>query len=312
MIKKSFIVSIVVFIPFLLCAQTERVKQDWHNNWRMGTMGGISYLTTELKKDFSKATMDMNSSPTGAFSLYLNKRFNNNLEAGIEFEKNFFATERTFPNKINWLLYDVRFNNETSHFIAAPIYSITNVSSWFLNLSYNFIKLKSKTDGTPPNHLLYLKGGVGISSIGVEMGYKDPVNYEKSNLTNPIYEKGQGIHSLKDFYSSLHFGAGINVFLTPRISVNGEIICLFVSNDYLDGIQNYEATKMPNNTPTINRSEVYGVTGELKVGISYHFNLYKKLLYNGLWEQKYQEFTNDYYHKKKDLETTKTTTPNEP
>jgi hypothetical protein len=97
-------------------------------------------------------------------------------------------------------------------------------------------------------------------------------------LPNPIYEKGQGIHSLKDFYSSFHVGTGINYYLSPRFSISGETIFLLVSNDYLDGIHNYEATKLPDGTTVINRMGVFGIAGELKVGISYHFNWYKRLL----------------------------------
>jgi hypothetical protein len=176
MLKRGFIVLIVVVLPLFLFAQTENFRQNWYKDWRIGTMGGFSYLTTELKKDFSKATMDMNTSPTGAFCFYLNKRFTNNLEGGIEFEKNFFSAQKTFPNKINWLMYDSRFNYGTSHFIPAPIYSKTNLSSWFLNLNYNFMNIRNRKQ-TPLNLNMYLKAGAGFSSIGVELGYTDPLNY---------------------------------------------------------------------------------------------------------------------------------------
>jgi hypothetical protein len=297
MLKKGFTLLIVVALPLILFAQTESFRQNWYKDWRLGTRGGISYLATELKKDLSKTAMDMNVNPTGAFDLYLDKRITNNLEVGIEFEKNFFEAQRTFPDRINWLMYDIRFNNETSKFIAAPVYSKTNLSSWFLNLSYNFVKAHNVRQ-TPSNLNMYVKAGVGFSSIGVELGYIDPLNYEKSHLPNPIYEKGQGIHSLKDFYASFHFGTGINYYLSPRISINSELMFLIVSNDYLDGVHNYDATKLPDGTTSLNRMEVVSIAGELKVGISYHFNLYKKSLFNGLWEKRYEEFTNKFYHQK--------------
>jgi hypothetical protein len=297
MIKKIFILVLVVVLPLMLFSQAENYSPKWYKDWRLGTMGGINYLASELKKDFSKATMDMNPNPSGAFNFYLDKRVTQNFGVGIEFEKNFFSAQRTFPNRINWLIYDSRFNNKTSHFIPAPIYSKTNTSSWFFNLNYNFLKTH-KINKTPSNINMYLKAGIGFSSVGVELGYIDPLNYKKSNLPNPLYEKGQGIQSLKDMYFSFHLGTGINYYLSPRISVSGEVNVLFVSNDYLDGVHNYEASQLPNGTTVINRMGVFATVGELKVGISYHFNLFKKLISSSFWDKKYEQFSNDLYHGK--------------
>jgi hypothetical protein len=302
MIKRGFIILITVVIPFVLFAQTESLKQTWYKDWRLGAAGGTSYLATELKKDLSRATMDMNTSPTGAFNIFLTKRFSNNLEAGIEFEKNYFSAERTFPNKINWVMYDSRFNNGTSHFVPAPIYSKSNLSSWFLNISYNFPNF-SPGKQTPLNANMYVKAGIGFSSIGVELGYIDPADYEKSLLPDPIYEKGQGIHSLKDFYASFHFGGGVHYYLSPRVSVSGEIIFLFVSCDYLDGVHNYEATKLSNGTTVLNRSGVLGIAGELKLGVSYHFNWYKGYQKDDLWGNR-EKFSNKFYHEKEVSDST--------
>lgn len=294
MMNKRYISLFFILFPFLLFAQTGKIKQTWHKDWNFGILGGMSYFGTEIKKDFSKIAMDMNSNPTGTFAFHLDKRFESQFGVGIEFEKNFFAGDKTFPDNIIWLKYDERFNNSESHFVASPIYFKTNVTTVFLNVTYNFNNFYDEMR-VPTNYNLYLKLGAGLSTIGVEMGYKDPLVYEEAKLQNPIYEKGQGIQSIKDVYPSYHAGTGLNYYISPRISLNAELTFLFVSNDYLDGIHNYEATYLPNDVVAINRQQVYGVVGELKFGATFHFNLYKKKLYNGLWEQKVEEYKNPFY-----------------
>lgn len=288
-----------VILPHLLFAQFEDTRQNWWKDWRVGTIGGINYLATEIKKDFSTTSVQMNSGMNSTFGIHIDKRFTGNVELGIEFEKNYYYAEKTYPNKINWLIYDSRFNNETSHFVVAPIYSKSNTSTWFINVGYNLPNFR-KSDKTPGNSNLFIKGGIGFTSIGVETGYIDQANYAKAALPDPFYEKGQGIHSLKDVYGSLHIGTGVNYYLSPRFSISGELLFLFVSNDYLDGVQNYEVTTLPNGTVNLNRQEVYSTIGEIRVSISYHFNAYRKLMSNGLWDIKYEKFENKLYHNPKD------------
>jgi len=297
MLKKASILLFVVLLPPLLFAQTDKLNQNWYKGWNVGTMGGISYFTTEIKKDFSKVNMDMNSNPTGAFNFHLDKLTKGNFGYGIEFGKNFFSGDKLYPSKINWLLYSPRFNYGTSHFQVSPIYYKTNVSSFFINLNYSFPNAQSLREYL--NYNWYLKAGIGFSTIGVDMGYKDLNDYITSNLPNPLYEKGQGIQSIKDMYASIHFGTGIDYYISSRISLTAEIMCLLISNDYLDGIQNFEATIVPGQTTIINRMGVYSMIGEFKFGISYHFSWYRKTVVNSAWEQQHEDFKNEFYYGKK-------------
>ena len=296
--KTIFILSFALFLPVILLARTGSLNRDWYKNWYVGTTGGVNIFTTEIKKDFSRVSMDMNPKPNGVFSFHIDKIFNNNFGVGIEFEKNFFAGDKTFPNKINWLVYGSRFNNENSTFISHPVYFRTNTSTWFVNFHYNFMNFKNKNNEYL-DYNLYVKAGLGFTSIGVELGYKDPAYYNNTYLPNPLYEKGQGIHSFKDMYGSFHIGTGLNYFLSSRFSLNAELSFLFVSNDYLDGIHNYEATIMPNNQVVLNRQEAYAFIPEFKIGISYHFNWFKRKLNESIWGQSYEEFRNKFYHSKK-------------
>lgn len=308
--KTIFILSFAILLPVMLSARSGNLKHEWHKDWNIGTMGGVNIFTTEIKKDFSRTSMDMNTKPNGAFSFQINKRFNFNMGIGIEFEKNYFSGDKTFPHEINWLVYGDLFNTETSSFVPHPVYFKTNTSTWFLNIQYNFSNfLDSEKEKINLN--LYIKAGLGVSSIGVEMGYKDPSYYLESNLPNPLYEKGQGIHSLKDLYGTFHVGPGINYYLSPRFSLNAELKFLFMSNDYLDGIQNYEVTIKPNNEVILNRQEVYAFVPALKFGITYHFNLFKSKLNESLWGQPWEEFENKFYNKTKKVSEKNTEEINE-
>ncbi|MBP7509540.1 MAG: outer membrane beta-barrel protein [Prolixibacteraceae bacterium] len=294
MMNKKYISLLLILFPVMLFSQTGNMKQTWHKDWNFGVLGGMSYFGMEMKKDFSRLSMDMNSNPTATFAFHLDKRFESQFGVGIEFEKNFFSGSKTYPDKIIWLKYDSRFNNEYSSFVAKPIYFKTNVTTFFLNITYNFNNFIDEMR-VPSNYNMYIKLGAGLSTIGVELGYKDPLVYEEAKLPNPIYEKGQGIQSIKDVYPSYHAGTGLNYYISPRISLNAEVTFLFVGNDYIDGIHNYEATYLPDDKVAINRQPVYGVVGEIKFGATFHFNLFKRTLYNGLWENKIEEFRNPFY-----------------
>jgi hypothetical protein len=167
-------------------------------------------------------------------------------------------------------------------------------------LNYSFVNVYSKRYNFL-NINLYLKGGAGVSILGVEMGYKDPLDYEKSNLPKPLYEKGKGRQPKKDSYGTVHFGAGLNYFFSPRLSLSIEAMFLFVSADYLDGVHNFEVATLPNGEVAMTRIGVFDTVGQLKVGISYHFNLYDN---SGLgiekpWGFKLAKFENEFYHPKK-------------
>jgi hypothetical protein len=299
--KISLILCTLLFLPFLLEAQ-QRVKigKEFHKNWRIGGIGGVSYLALELKKNFQQATMDMNSRPNAAYTLFLSKRFTSHFEAGLEYEKSYFSGFKNYTSSVNWLVYDPIFNNEKSHFVAAPISYKTNISSFYVNMNYCFLNAYSKRYNLL-NINLYLKGGAGISIIGGEMGYNDPLDYEKANLISPLYEKGQGRQPMRDSYGTVHLGMGLNYYFSPRLSLAVEAMFLFVSADYLDGVHNFDVNKLPDGEVVMTRIGVYDTVGQLKMGLSYYFNLYNIDDRNQIkpWGRKDENFENEFYHEKK-------------
>jgi len=145
---------------------------------------------------------------------------------------------------------------------------------------------------------LYLKAGFGFSYVSVELGYRDYVDYGRSNLTYPLYGKGGNSGIPADSYGTWHLGTGLNYYLSERVSVNAEVMLLFVSNDYLDGVHNYRVMPATN---SIERIGVNNVVAELKVGVAYHFNLYpgRKFTFPNPLKKPETTFENEYYINKK-------------
>ena len=295
--KKSVLIFIFAVLPVILFAQLEIIKRDLHKNWQIGVMGGVDYLAFELEKNLKEATMDMNSIPNYDFSFFINKRFAKQYLVGVEYKKNYFSGFKDYSGNIVWLNYDVRFNNENARFVPNPVYYSTHISSFYLNFIYylpNFYSLHQNV----LNLNLYLKAGVGFSMVGVELGYRDYADYGRSGLTYPLYGKGMSSTAPRDSYGTWHLGTGLNYYLSERVSLNAEVMLLFVSNDYLDGVHNYKVIPGTNN---IQRIGVTNVVGELKVGVAYHFNLYpgKKFTFPNPWKKAESTFENEYFIDKK-------------
>ncbi|HUM88562.1 MAG TPA: hypothetical protein PKV50_03460 [Prolixibacteraceae bacterium] len=298
--KVISIVALLLFFSLSLFSQNSGLLRDFHKNWKVSAMGGASYLAFELKKDFMRATMDMNSTPNLAFSVTMNKRFNHHFEVGLEYEKSYFSGFKNNSSNVNWLMYDPQFNNGDKKFIPNALYYDTDISSFYLNFYYCFLNMYSMRYSLL-NMNFFLKGGLGFSSIGVAMGYKNPEDYIASNLLDPIYVKGQGRHPWRDSYGTLHLGLGINYYLSSRWSMVLDGTLLFVSSDYLDGVHNFDIKKLPDEQVEMIRIGVFDFVGQLKVGVTYHFDLYKGRRWTGVspFGKKRNVYKNDFFIDKK-------------
>ena len=156
MTLKQLIPLLLICIPLVLKGQVETFSQNWFKNWRTGAMLGGSYLTSEIKKDFSKSVWVVNPQVTTSFMFFLDKRFYNNFELGIEFEKNYFYGEKTYPSQIIWLKYHNRFNSSETHFVPDPVYYKTNSTSC---ISTAFIISETTQSYYAFSYDMYLKMG---------------------------------------------------------------------------------------------------------------------------------------------------------
>jgi len=294
--KTHTIFTLCIILPAILFGQENQLLRDLPKNWRGGANGGVSYLAFELKKNFNQATMDMNSQPNASVSLFTYKRFDKHLEVGVEFEKCYFKGYKDYSANVNWLVYDQLFNNEESKFLKTPVYYNTDISTWYLNINYNFLNIYS-WERNFLNMNFFLKAGFGFSLIGVELGYKDSLDYALSNLEKPLFEKGQGRQPKRDAYGTFHAGFGFNYYISSRLSLTVESDFLFVSADYLDGVHNFEVTTNNNGTIKYTRIGVFDTVGEIKLGVSYHFDLYRIRFNKRIANN--EQFKNEFFLDKK-------------
>lgn len=299
--KQILIVVILLFISIRgTWAIYNPTRYEFDKNWVFGGSVGVSYLAMELKKDLTQATMDMNSRPDKAYSFHLYKRVSRRIDLGIQYRKSYFNGYKTLTENVNWLVYSERFNSDTYHFIQKPIEYHTTNSMWSLDGKWNFLNLYSVRN----NYLnvnFYLRGNIGLSYIGVAMGYKDPNDYVLSGLSDPIYEKGQGSQKRRDAYASYSVGFGLHHQLSSRWSVFVESSLLMVSCDYLDGVQNYTLMSSSDGVVSLQRVGVYDTIGLLQFGINYQFDLkpYRKQNGSKHWQLAKSSYYNEFYHDKK-------------
>jgi hypothetical protein len=98
--------------------------------------------------------------------------------------------------------------------------------------------------------------------------------------------------------------------LSDRISFTIEGMLLFVSADYLDGVHNFDVTVVPGGTTQLTRIGVYDTVGEIKAGISYHFNLYQgKRKKDSKWFTDKGDFENEFFFNKRHNKVEKLTNP---
>jgi hypothetical protein len=302
--KVIFLLIITLLAAHLSSGQSKKTQNDWLKNWVVGSSGGVSYLAMELKKDLTQASMDMNSLPDLTYSFHIYKRLSKKFDLGLEYRKAFFNGYKKFSENANWLMYSTRFNNELVDFKPYPIYYNTSTSFFAVDGKLNFLNLYSKRYNFL-NMNFYLRGELGISYVGVEMGYRDRASYEGTGLDHPIYEKGQGKHPQKDSYLAYSLGFGFHHQFSPRWSYFSEFSLFFVSNDYLDGIHNYNLVTQAGGTQTLQRVGVYDTIGILRFGFNYQFDLAKAKKKEGTnptqWTTKKKGYQNEYYLNKKNI-----------
>ncbi len=283
-----------------LSASTRKTPFELSENWVFGTSGGVSYLAMELKKDFTQASMDMNSMPDLVYSFHLYKRFSKRVDLGLQYRNSHFNGYKKYSSNVNWLMHSERFNSSGFQFIGNPIYYKTQLSMWSVDTKWNFLNIYSFKNNYL-NANFYLRANIGLSFIGVEMGYSDPNDYVLSGLPQPIYEKGQGRQKQRDAYSSSSLGIGIHHQMSSRWSIFVESSLLFVSCDYLDGVHNYTLVSSSDKQLNLERVGVFDTIGLLQFGVNYQFdiNLFRKKSSSRNWQLSKGNYDNEYFHDKR-------------
>lgn len=298
--KKTF--ALVLFFMSMLfqdCyAQSLILKKDWI----VRVSGGMSYLMTELERDFSNSYVEMNSLASGTYTGSIEKMINRNLDVAIEGSFTTFTGFKNNPSNVAWLMNDSRFGN----FQPFAVDYTTNLATIYLKARYHFSPFYSiRRNFTNTN--LYCMGGVGWSSIGVCLGYKDPGNYVYAEgLHNPIFAKGSKYRDPRLTHCSVTMGLGIRHHFSNRIAVDVEIDAMGINADYLDGIHNFKLQTTTSGESSLKRVPVYDVVGSLTVGVSYYFHAKLKNadlqnLNDFKWQSRKTDYRNERFHDRRNV-----------
>lgn len=294
MIKK--LTAILLF----MISSTQLFSQGWvvdennfETNWNITFQLGRTALLSEVKKDFSGASNDMNNQSDWGFNLQIGKMVLDGMDLGIEFGVSNYKGFKNYSGNVNWLNLHTTFNNANSDYQPFPIYYDSDVTNFSIYAKYNFINFSTFTQGYLKLNL-YIKASMGFLLPSVEMGYKDLANYEFTGLKHPLYLKGRYPSPQKDSHFIVSPAVGMNYQLSDRIFLSAESSFQLIGADNLDGVHNFNSDltpDVPNDLTPLYRVHVWDLTAKFMFGLTYFFNFdtHKQM------RQKYMPFFENRY-----------------
>lgn len=294
---------LLFFLPRLSYAQTWSSKENtFDKNWNFTVQVGRTALLSEVNKDFSGTSNDMNNQSDWGFNLQLAKMLVEHLDVGFEFGISNYKGFKNYSGNVNWLNLHSTFNNSIAHYEPLPIYYDSDVTNFSIYLKYNFANFKAITRGYL-NLNLYAKIAAGVLFPSVEMGYKDTANYSLTGLSAPLYLKGRPPRPEKDSHFIVNPAVGLNYQLSDRLLFSAETSFQLIGADNLDGIHNFNKQLTPDipyleTTPY--RIPVYDLTAKFMVGLTYYFNIDNHKLTRermSPWHSIPQQYFFSKYHK---------------
>lgn len=294
--KRSFIIFL-----FIVCFNLQTYSQGTFlkKDWIVRVSGGMSYLLTELETDFSSSYVEMNSLASGNYAFSIEKKINNNFDIAIEENLTTFNGYKNNPSNVNWM-YCSYFNG----FQPFPIEYKTNLNTLYLKGRYHFRPFYSLRKNYA-NTNMYCIGGIGWSSLGVCLAYKDQESYALTGLPSPLFGKGRKYQMKRTTYCSLMMGIGVRHYFSNRIAADLEVNFMGTNADCLDGIHNYSKETVSDGSIAYNRVPVFDIVTSFSAGISYHFHAKAKKAYlendkqSSSWQSRKNDYINERYHERK-------------
>jgi hypothetical protein len=276
-VVKDKCLIILAFLAFSSVAYPQGWLTDENNfetNWNVTFQIGPTVLLTELKKDFSGASNEMNNHSDVGFSFQLAKMVWERVDLGFEFGVSNYKGSRENPSNVNYLMLSGFYNNKDGDFQPYPIYYNSEISNFTLYSKYNFINFRSFSKGFIRLNL-YAKMGLGVVFISSEMGYVNKANYELTGLSNPLFAVGHAPNPVKKTHFSFNPSFGMNYQLSDRFFISAETSFQLINADYIDGVYNFNnklTLEIDGSLPKDYRVKVYDITGKIMLGITYFFN----------------------------------------
>lgn len=301
--KLVYTITIIIFSGTAAFAQAWRSDTNtFDKNWNFTIQLGRTALLSEINKDFSGVSNDMNNQSDWGFNLQLAKMVIDHLDLGFEFGLSNYKGYRNYSGNVNWLMLHTAFNNSRGDYLPLPIYYDSDVTNFSIYLKYNFANFHKLTRGYL-NINLYAKVAVGVLFPSVEMGFQDNSNYALTGLVSPLYLKGRNPRPEKDSHFIMNPALGLNYQLSDRLLFSAETSMQLIGSDNLDGIHNFNTQLRPTvpdqETPAY-RIPVYDLTAKFMVGMTYYFNIdnHKGLREKASpWHTRQQQFFFSQFHK---------------
>jgi hypothetical protein len=271
----------IIIIILLTIAVSSSYGQGWvvdennfETNWNFTFQYGRTALLSEVTKDFSGSSNDMNNQSDWGFNLQIAKMVWDQVDLGFEFGVSNYKGYKNFSGNVNWLMLHSTFNNTSNDYQPFPIYYDSDVTNFSFYIKYNFINFSTFTRGYLKLNI-YSKLAVGLLLPSVEMGFKDKANYEFTGLSHPLYLKGRYPSPQKDSHFIVSPALGLNYQLSERFFLSAETSFQLIGADNIDGIHNFSTELSPDVTNSITpdyRIDVYDLTAKFMVGVTYFFN----------------------------------------
>lgn len=272
---KSYLLILLVFSLQHVAAQgwkaeTNTIETNWNFTFQMGGTA----LLSEVNKDFSGSSNDMNNLPDWGINFQLAKMLFNQFEVGVEFGHSNYKGYKNHSANVNWLNLHNDFNNDLIDFQPYAIYYDSDLTNLTIFGKYNFVNFNTWSKGFLKLNL-YLKFGAGLALPSVEMGYSNKDNYELTGLKHPIYVKGRYPRPERDVHAFLSPAIGLNYQMTEKLFFSAETSLQFITADNIDGIHNFSKDLTPEVSDEGSaeyRIRVNDMTAKFLVGITYYFN----------------------------------------
>lgn len=271
----------VLVISFFLIASFASFGQGWvsdentfETNWNITFQSGRTALLSEVNKNFSGSSNDMNNQSDWGFNLQIAKMVWERFDLGFEFGVSNYKGFKNSSANVNWLMLHTNFNNMDEDYHPFAIYYDSDVTNFSVYAKYSFINFSTFTQGYLKLNI-YAKFSLGLLLPSVVMGFKDRANYEFTGLSHPLYLKGRYPSPQKDSHFIFSPGFGINYQISERIFTSAETSFQLIAADNLDGIHNFNnelTPEIPDNLTPDYRVPVNDLTAKFMIGLTYFFN----------------------------------------
>lgn len=244
-ISKSILLVCFIFFNFLAAGQMSAGNENTGGIIVTGKTG-ISYLISEVYRDFSGTATEFNNMPGAYTGMEVSRFFNSSLEAGSGISYSHLRGQTSSP-----VFSATGFHVIMMDPFDGPVQYDSRLFGPEIYARYHIIR-----NGLGQKRLnLFMKAGAGMLFYESELFYSDRREDEI------IFGKGYGKHKTTKVSSGVFIlGGGLNYDISNEVSLKLGSNFNIVGYDFLDVVHNFDSAG--------NRKEVFGIFSDLTIGIA--------------------------------------------